>query len=163
MTQIRFDPALPWAAIAVLAALALLVAMFALWRGLRGWAWRGLAGLAAALALAGPALELGSRVALRDIVILLDDRSASQSLPGRRQQTDEAVENLTHQIEAMPGTELRRITVGDDRDGTLLATELGRAIAAEPDSRRASSPSATGRSMTRRCCPRPPRPRPIYC
>ena len=55
MTALRFDPALPWWAIAALAGLALLVAAFALWRGLRGWAWRGLAGLAAALALAGPA------------------------------------------------------------------------------------------------------------
>ena len=36
-----------------LAGLALLIAGFALWRGLRGWAWRGLAGLAAALALIG--------------------------------------------------------------------------------------------------------------
>ncbi len=54
LTQLRFDPALPWWAIGMLAALAVLVAAFALWRGLRGWAWRGLAGLAAALALAGP-------------------------------------------------------------------------------------------------------------
>ena len=64
MTQVRFDPLLPPWAIAALAALALLVAGFALWRGLRGWAWRGLAGLAAALALAGPALEVGSRTGL---------------------------------------------------------------------------------------------------
>ena len=37
--------------VTLMAGLALLVAGFALWRGLRGWAWRGLAGLAAALAL----------------------------------------------------------------------------------------------------------------
>lgn len=135
MTQIRFDPALPWWAIAVLSALALLVAGFALWRGLRGWAWRGLAGLAAALALAGPALELGSRTGLRDIVILLDDRSASQTLPERSAQTDAAVEQLSQQIANLPNTELRRITVGDAKDGTLLATSLSRAIAAEPESR----------------------------
>ena len=135
MTQIRFDPALPWWLIAALAGLALLVAAYSLWRGLRGWAWRGLAGLAAALALAGPALELGSRTGLRDIVILLDDRSASQTSPERSAQTDAAVERLSQQIADLPNTELRRITVGDDEDGTLLATALGRAIAAEPDSR----------------------------
>ena len=66
-TALRFDRALPSWANAALAVLALLVAGFALWRGLRGWAWRGLAGLAAALALAGPALEMGSRAAIGGI------------------------------------------------------------------------------------------------
>ncbi|WEF23089.1 hypothetical protein [Paracoccus sp. S3-43] len=135
MTELRFDPLLPWWAVAALAVLALLVAGFALWRGLRGWAWRGLAGLAAALALAGPALEIGSRMGLSDIVILIDDRSASQTLPERGAQTDAAVEAMTRRIAALPNTELRRVTVGDNDDGTLLATEMARAIAAEPESR----------------------------
>lgn len=134
-TQIRFDPMLPWWAIAALAVLAVLSGGFALWRGLRGWAWRGLAGLAAVLALAGPALEAGSRAGLSDIVILLDDRSASQGLPERAAQTDAAIEAMSRQIAALPGTELRRVTVGDDDDGTLLATELARAVAAEPEAR----------------------------
>ncbi len=134
-TDIRFDPILPWWLIAALGALALLVAGFALWRGLRGWAWRGLAGLAAVAALAGPALEIGSRAGLSDIVILLDDRSASQTLPGRADQSDAAVADLTTAIAALPNTELRRVTVGDDDDGTMLATAMARAIAAEPDSR----------------------------
>ncbi|WP_207472289.1 hypothetical protein, partial [Paracoccus fontiphilus] len=135
MTQLRFDPLLPWWAIAALAVLALLVAGFALWRGLRGWAWRGLAGLAAALALAGPALEIGSRTGLSDIVILLDDRSASQGLPERTAQADAAVDAMTRAVAALPNTELRRVTVGDNDDGTLLATEMARAIAAEPETR----------------------------
>ncbi|MFN3527193.1 MAG: hypothetical protein ACK4YU_14000, partial [Paracoccus sp. (in: a-proteobacteria)] len=135
MTALRFDPSLPWWAIAALAALAAAVAGFALWRGLRGWAWRGLAGLAAALALAGPALETGARMGLSDIVVLIDDRSASQSLPGRADQTDAAVSALSEAIAALPDTELRRVTVGDDPDGTLLATELARAVAAEPEDR----------------------------
>ncbi|MGZ3216562.1 hypothetical protein [Paracoccus sp. T5] len=135
MTAIRFDPALPWWAIGVLAALALLVGGFALWRGLRGWAWRGLAGLAAALALAGPALEIGTRAGLSDIVILIDDRSSSQDLPERGAQSDAAVERLSAQLTALPDTELRRVTLGDDPDGTLLATAISRAAAAEPEAR----------------------------
>ncbi|SCY73074.1 hypothetical protein [Paracoccus tibetensis] len=134
MTALRFDPALPWWAIASLAALALLVAAFALWRGLRGWAWRGLAGLAAALALAGPALETGTRLGLSNIVVMLEDRSASQDLPGRAAQMQGA-EALAARIAALPRTELRRVTVGDDPDGTLLAAELARAVAAEPEER----------------------------
>ena len=134
-TALRFDPILPWWVVAVLAGLALLVAGFALWRGLRGWAWRGLAGLAAALALAGPALEIGSRAGLSDIVVLVDDRSASQNLPERAGQTDAAIDALSRQIGDLPDTELRRVTVGDDPDGTLLATAIARAVAAEPDAR----------------------------
>lgn len=135
MTALRFDPALPWWAIAALAVLALLVAGFALWRGLRGWGWRGLAGLAAALALAGPALETATRNALSDIVILVEDRSASQDLPGRAAQMDEAAETLARAALALPGAELRRVTLGDDPDGTLLGAELARAVAAEPAER----------------------------
>ncbi|CAM3148372.1 hypothetical protein PANO111632_05190 [Paracoccus nototheniae] len=135
LTQLRFDPALPWWAIIALAVLAGLVGAFALWRGLRGWAWRGLAGLAAALALAGPALELGTRAGLSDIVILLEDRSSSQDLPGRAAQMDAAAADLSAQIAALPGTDLRRVTVGDDDDGTLLGTALSRAVAAEPEAR----------------------------
>ena len=135
LTALRFDPALDWRVIAALALLALLVAGFALWRGLRGWALRALAGLALALALAGPALERGERVGLSDIVIVLDDRSASQSLPEREAQTDAALAALQSRIDAMQGTELRRVTVGDDDDGTLLAGALSQAIAAEPESR----------------------------
>lgn len=135
MTALRFDPALPWWAIAALAGLAVLIAGFALWRGLRGWAWRGLAGLAAAVALAGPALEMGNRAGLSDIVILLDDRSASQDLPERSDQTDAAVDRISQQVSALPNTELRRVTVGDDPDGTLLGTAITRAVAAEPEGR----------------------------
>uniref|UniRef100_UPI0018EED33A hypothetical protein n=1 Tax=Paracoccus binzhouensis TaxID=2796149 RepID=UPI0018EED33A len=103
--------------------------------GLRGWLLRGLAGLAAAAALAAPALESGIRNKLSDIVILLDDRSASQALPGRAAQTDAALEELTRQLSALPDTEIRRVTVGDDPDGTALGTVLTRALAAEPQGR----------------------------
>ena len=136
MTGLAFDPVLPWPVLAGLALLALLVALWALWRGLRGWLWRGLAGLAGALALAGPALQSGTSNKLSDIVILLDDRSASQALPGRAAQTDTAVEELTRRLQALPNTEIRRVTVGDDGDdGTLIGTALSRALAAEPEAR----------------------------
>jgi hypothetical protein len=132
---LNFDPLLPWPLVGAIAALAVLVTLWSLWQGLRGWFWRGLAGLAAALALAGPALESGIRNMLSDIVIVLDDRSASQSLPGRGQQADAAIEELTQQLNALPGTEIRRVTVGDDPDGTLIGTALTRALAAEPQNR----------------------------
>lgn len=135
MTRLGFDPLLPWPLVAALAVLALAVGAWALWRGLRGWAWRGLAGLAAALALAGPMIEAGVRAGLSDIVILLDDRSDSQGLTNRPAQTDQAVEALTSRLAALPNTELRRVTVGNDPNGTLLGAAITRALAAEPDGR----------------------------
>lgn len=143
MTALRFDPGLPWGAIAALAVLAGVIAVFAYWRGLRGWAWRGCAGVLAAAALAGPALEKGNRTGLSDIVILAEDRSASQSLPGRADQTDAATDRLARQISELPETELRRVTVGDDPDGTLLGAALARAIAAEPEGRLAGVVAVT--------------------
>lgn len=123
-----------WIAVSV-AALAVLSAVVGWWRGLRGAWWRGIAlGLIAA-ALAGPGLELGTSRPLSDIVLLVDDRSSSQSLPGRREQADAALEQLDEQLGAMPGTEIRRITVGDNEDGTLIGAALSRAIAEEPAGR----------------------------
>ncbi|MFT4013391.1 MAG: hypothetical protein QM682_08295 [Paracoccus sp. (in: a-proteobacteria)] len=135
MTGLTFDPPLPWALVACVAALALLVAGWSLWRGLRGWFWRGLAGLAAAAALAGPALETGIRDRLADIVLLLDDRSASQDLPGRAAQADAALNELTAKLALRPDTQIRRVTVGDDPDGSLLGAALTRALGAEPATR----------------------------
>lgn len=135
MSGLAFDPLLPWPLVAAIAVLGAVVTLWSLWRGLRGWLWRGLAGLALALALAGPALESGIRAKLSDIVILLDDRSASQGLPGRAAQTDAALAALTRQLAALPETEIRRVTVGDDPDGTLIGAALTRALAAEPQAR----------------------------
>lgn len=135
MSGPAFDPLLPWPLVGALAVLAALVALWSLWRGLRGWLLRGLAGLAVAAALAGPALESGIRDKLSDIVILLDDRSASQDLPGRAAQTDAALAEMTRQLAALPDTEIRRVTVGDDPDGTALGAALTRALAAEPQGR----------------------------
>ncbi|AXC50424.1 hypothetical protein DRW48_12680 [Paracoccus suum] len=135
MTGLAFDPALPLPVIAGLAVLSLAAAAWALSRGLRGWPWRAAAGVVLACALAGPALDTAVRRGLGDIVLLLEDRSASQSLPGRTAQMETAADQLSRAITALPETELRRITVGDDPDGTRLGTALNRALAAEPEGR----------------------------
>ncbi|MDO5620416.1 MAG: hypothetical protein Q4G24_02990 [Paracoccus sp. (in: a-proteobacteria)] len=135
MMRLVFDPALSWWLMAAVGGLGLLVAGFALWCGLRGWPWRGLALVLLGAALAGPGLESTDRSPLSDIVILLDDRSASQQISDRPAQLDAALAGLSEQIQALPGVDLRRVTVGDDPDGTLLGQALIRAIAAEPAER----------------------------
>ncbi len=110
---------------------------FAVWRGLRGWALRALAAVALIGALAQPALQTEERNPLSDIVILVVDESASQSLPGRAEQTAAAVARVEAELRALPNTDLRKVTIrdGDDNAGSLAMTALSQALAEEPRAR----------------------------
>jgi hypothetical protein len=134
---VMFDPALPWPVLAGLAALAVAAVALALWRGLAGWAFRALAALALLAALAGPVWQVEDRSPLSDIVILLEDQSASQQLADRPAQMQTAADTLADRIAARDNTELRRVTLGDgDGDsGTRLMTALAAALAEEPRAR----------------------------
>ncbi|RWR28610.1 hypothetical protein D2T31_12960 [Sinirhodobacter populi] len=135
--SVIFAPLLPWVVIAAGAGVAVLLVALALWRGLRGWALRGLAALALLAALAQPSLQNEERQPLSDIVLLVDDRTASQDLSDRSAQTDAAVDRLSTEIAALPNTELRRVTVHDgaQNGGTQIGAALAEALAAEPRSR----------------------------
>ena len=132
-----FAPLIGWPLIWALAGAAVVLVALALWRGLSGWALRALALAALVLALANPALQEEERQNLSDIVILVVDDSASQSLGDRKVQTDAAVAAVQAEIAQMPNTELRIHHVGDgDEDaGTLALTELSEALAEEPRAR----------------------------
>jgi hypothetical protein len=132
-----FAPLIDLWLVYALAALAVAVVAFALWRGLSGWWLRGLALSALVLALANPALQEERRQTLSDIVILVVDDSASQSLGDRKAQTDAAVAAVQAEIAQMPNTELRihRVGDGDEDAGTLALTALSEALAEEPRAR----------------------------
>ncbi|WP_319825572.1 glutamine amidotransferase [Thalassovita sp.] len=137
MSSVVFDPLLPWMALVVLAVLVLLASGLALWRGLLGWAWRGLAGVVILAALAGPSLRQEERGTLSDIVLLMVDGSASQGLADRPGQVAQAADTLQARLAARPNTEVRRIELGDGADnaGTLLMGKLAEALAEEPNGR----------------------------
>ncbi|MGI3169536.1 hypothetical protein ACRARG_10310 [Pseudooceanicola sp. C21-150M6] len=132
-----FSPLLPWPVIAVLLAIALIAVGLAIWRRLAGWAFRAVATLVIAAALAGPSWRQEDRAPLSDIVLMVEDRSASQRLGDRALQTEQAAEALAARIAARPNTELRRITVNDGEGdaGTELMTALADALAEEPSAR----------------------------
>ena len=132
-----FDPLIPWPVLAGLAVLALGGVALALWRGLSGWALRGLAALALLAALAGPVYQVEDRAPLTDIVVLVEDRSASQSLRTRPDQVETAAAGIEAAIAARGNTELRRVTVGDgdDNTGTQLMSALSATLAEEPRAR----------------------------
>ncbi len=135
--DIVFDPLLPLAVLVGLAVLAALTAALAIWRGLVGWPWRALAGLVILTAIANPSLQREDRAPLSDIVLMIEDKSASNRLAARDAQRDTAADALAAEIAARPGTELRRITVGDGSDdqGTLLLDAMNAALAEEPRGR----------------------------
>lgn len=134
---IVFDPLLPLPLLIALAALAALGIALALWRGLSGWALRGLAALVVLGALAGPVFRQEDRAPLTDIVLLVEDRSASQALADRPAQTDAAIAALEARLAARPNTEVRRVAVpdGTDNAGTELMTAVSEALAEEPRAR----------------------------
>ena len=136
-STIVFDPLIPWPSIVTLALLALAGTSLALWRGLSGWALRGLAALVLIGALCGPAYQVEDRKPLTDIVVMLEDQSASQNLSDRASQTDAAALALAAEIEARPNTELRRVKVrdGEGDGGTELMTALNSVLAEEPSAR----------------------------
>ncbi|WP_170600366.1 DUF7408 domain-containing protein [Ruegeria arenilitoris] len=135
--SVIFDPLIPWPVLVVIGSIALAATVLALWRGLSGWALRGLAALVLLAALAGPVYQIEDRAPLTDIVLMIEDESASQTLSDRAEQTAQTAEALAAEIEARDNTELRRITVGDgDGDeGTQVMAALNAALAEEPRAR----------------------------
>lgn len=132
-----FDPLVPWPVLALVAALALAGVVLAAWRGLSGWALRGLAAIVILAALSGPVFQQEDRRPLSDIVLLLEDESASQQLADRPAQMAEAVEAVTAALAGRENTELRRVAVpdGEGDAGTQLMTALSAALAEEPSAR----------------------------
>ncbi|MEO1284923.1 MAG: hypothetical protein AAFV92_08590, partial [Pseudomonadota bacterium] len=136
-TTILFDPLLPWWMIAALGGVLMAGIALAVLRGLSGWAFRGLAGLVVLAALTSPVYQQEEREPLTDIVVLVEDQSASQALGDRAEVTVEAAAELAAKIETRDNTELRRVTVADgiDNTGTQLMTALSEALAEEPSAR----------------------------
>ena len=135
--QVILDPLVPLAVLYVLAALAVIDLGFAIWRGLLGWALRGLAAIVLLGAIANPSLQNEDRAALPDIVVAVVDDSASQRISDRPDQSAAALENLQAEVARRANTELRVLTLGDGiaDAGTELMTALSEALAEEPQAR----------------------------
>ncbi|WP_299845435.1 hypothetical protein [uncultured Roseovarius sp.] len=136
-SSIIFDPLLPIWLIAALGAMVLAGIALALWRGLSGWALRALAAFVVLAALAGPVYQQEDREPLSDIVLLVEDESASQNLSDRAAQTQAAKDAIAARLDARDNTEVRRITVpdGEENTGTQLMSALSEAMAEEPRGR----------------------------
>lgn len=132
-----FDPLLPISLIVAVGILAFAVVSFALWRWLSGWWLRALASACLVLALLNPALQQENRTPLSDIVIVVVDESASQSVGDRPDQNATALANVEAELARLENIEARIVTVGDGEGdaGTQLMTALSEAMAEEPQGR----------------------------
>ncbi len=138
MTQsLIFDPLVPWPVLSALVGAALLFVALAVFRGLAGWWLRALTAAVMLAALSNPSLQTEDRAPLGDIVIVVVDDSASQTLGTRADQTARALASVEREVASLPNTELRihRLADGPDNTGTLAMTALAEAIAEEPRAR----------------------------
>ena len=135
--QVIFDPLVPWEMVAVVAIIAAASILLAVLRGLNGWPLRTLAALVVLGALTGPSYQQEDRAPLTDIVVLLEDESASQRLSDRADQTGAAADALAEQIAARANTEVRRVQIADGEGdaGTQLMAALSNTLAEEPRAR----------------------------
>ena len=134
--HIAWAPMLPVWALGALAVLTLLVVGLGLFTRARGAWWRTGAALALLAALANPTLVAERREARPDIAVLVVDESPSQKIGNRLTETRRAAEQLAAKLPALPGVELRTVTVGGNvltsEDGTRLMTQLDKALADVP-------------------------------
>ena len=135
--EILFDPLLPWAALWLASAVAFLVLGFALWRGLKGWWLRGLAVLALIAGIANPSLQSEDRRPLEDIVVLMVDETASQSIGQRPSQTEAALSDIRAKLTARENTRIAEVTIADGEGdaGTAMMSALSQALTEEPRAR----------------------------
>jgi hypothetical protein len=136
IAALRFSPAVPWWAFALLAALCVLALLPALVRRARGSLWRLLAFAILLAWLSGPRLVRETRDTLPDIALLVIDRSASMGIAQRSAVVDAARTQLQAQATRLGDLELRTVEVPETgHDGTALFAATNRALADIPRSR----------------------------
>ena len=129
--EVLFDPLLPWLAILVLAAIAAVL----LTRGLLvrhpGVILRLLVLLVLLGAIANPSLKQEIREYHDDIVLVLEDRSASMEIGERTAEAEFAVAELKKGIEALGDIEIKEAVFrnGRDAEDSSIFTALSEALA----------------------------------
>lgn len=138
---INFAPLIPWWAIAVLTAVALLIAGYGMIVGATGSLIRLAAAAVLVLALANPSAISEDREPLKDVAVILVDETPSQGLADRATQTEAAVETLMGELERFSATLETRVvrlshsTVEQASTGSRIMGPLRDALADVPPRR----------------------------
>lgn len=138
MWSLTFAPLVPLPLLIGLAVLAAVAAGMALVLAGRGAILRALALAVLAIALADPSLVFEDREPVKDVVAVVVDKSASNRLADRAQQTQAAQAEIERQLRGISGVEARTIEVTDQQgagDGTRLFEALATGLADVPSER----------------------------
>ncbi|MES1150580.1 MAG: DUF4159 domain-containing protein, partial [Dongia sp.] len=125
--SVALHPLLPWWLLATLGGAYLALILFAFARHARGTLWRVVAGLLITGALLDPSLLEEQRAYQKDVAVVLVDRSPSQNLSNRAQETNAALADVRRQLGLFPDLEVRVIEGGGGAAATaamLLAALL---------------------------------------
>ncbi len=135
--SIALSPVLPtlWLAAVIVPAVA--VGLYAVVRRSPGSLLRVLVVLALSAILLNPALVTEQREPLRDVALVITDRSPSQQIGERRAQTDKALAALTTKLATLPDLDVRVIEGPAGGDETKLFNDIDRSFADVPEQRRA--------------------------
>ena len=138
--SIEFIPFVPWPVLWIIAGIGavLLAALF--WRARRGAVLRLLTFAMLLLAMANPHLKQEDREPLNDIVAVVVDDSQSQAIAGRTEHTETVRKVLEERLKTLPDLETRFVrsastSADNERDGTMLFTDLAQALADVPPDR----------------------------
>jgi hypothetical protein len=138
--SLEFVPFVPWPVLWALAAFGLVLVAALFWRARRGAVLRALSYALLLLAIANPHLKQEDREPLNDILAVVVDDSQSQTIAGRNERTEAVRKALEERLKSFPNLDLRFVhsssTASDgERDGTMLFTDLGKALADVPPDR----------------------------
>jgi hypothetical protein len=138
--SIEFIPFVPWTVLWIITAIGVLLLVLLFWRARRGAILRLLAFAMLLLALANPHLKQEDREPLNDIVTVVVDDSQSQTIAGRTGRTEEVRKGLEDRLKKIPNLDVRFVrstssSADNERDGTMLFTDLGQALADVPPDR----------------------------
>ena len=134
MTSLQLDPLVPWFFWFALSGVCFVGILVGVIRHLRGWPWRMVSLVILLLALLQPSLVQQEREYLEDIVIILEDKSSSQTIRGRSEQSYTTAQALEEMLTNRNGVKVRRVSVadGEDNSGTRMIQTLKRVLAEEP-------------------------------
>jgi hypothetical protein len=138
--SIEFMPFVPWPVLWIIAGIGALLLVLLFWRARRGALLRLLAFATLLLAMANPHLKQEDREPLNDIVTVVVDDSQSQTIAGRTARTEAVRKDLEERLKTIPDLDVRVVrststSPDDERDGTMLFTDLGQALADVPPDR----------------------------
>lgn len=134
---LAFDPVLPWWVLGLGVALAAVAVGAGFSRRVKGSMTRGLALLALLGALADPSIVQEQRKPLQSVVAVVADRSASQTVGTRTDDTTAAVTDLVDRLKRLPDIDVRVIESSREAtgDGTHLFADVSRALSDVPPDR----------------------------